>query len=126
MTEKILHTDMCCIALLHVFYLVRQVKLLPHDLVSIFRTVAILMLRNCFQLENNLTDSIMAFFFPPPKQDWKVVFQVSFHRRIGYPSLWYRNLHQRQGRKGSGDVICSSVSAKALYLQPFACLDLSC
>lgn len=65
MTEKILHTDMCCIALLHVFYLVRQVKLLPHDLVSIFRTVAILMLHNCFQLENNLTDSIMAFFFPP-------------------------------------------------------------
>lgn len=54
---------MYCIALLHVFCLARQVKLLSSDLDSVFLTVAIQMLHNCFQLEDNLTDSIMAYIY---------------------------------------------------------------
>lgn len=79
MTEKILHTDMCCIALLHVFCLVRQVKLLPDDLISIFCTVAIQMLRN-------LTDSIMAFFFfPLPNKTEKWCFRYRFIGGLDIP-----------------------------------------
>lgn len=84
-----LHTDTCCIDFLHVFFLVRQVKLLPNDLFSNFPTVALQMQQTCFQLEDNLTGTIMAFFLllvHHPQQDLKVVFHVSFHRGIRYPS----------------------------------------
>ena len=112
---------MYCIALLNVFCLVRQVKVLTSDLVSVLPTVSVQILHNCFQLE----DGLMYNGFLSPKLDWKVVFRVLLHGWIGYPSLWYRNVHQRQGRKGGSNMICSCVSAKALYLQPFGCLDLS-